>query len=68
VRRAARETRHELTRRAENPTLLAKAIVEAVTHYEDPVRLAKVCTGLGRAMKGDVIPENSPFSMQHRGY
>lgn len=34
------------------PALMAAAIVEAVTHYQDPDILVKVSSGLGRAMKG----------------
>ena len=38
--------------KAENPTARAKAIVEAVAHYQDPEYLAKVSHGLGEAMRG----------------
>jgi pyridoxal 5'-phosphate synthase pdxS subunit len=38
--------------KAENPTARAKAIVEAVAHYQDPEYLAKVSRGLGEAMRG----------------
>jgi pyridoxal 5'-phosphate synthase pdxS subunit len=31
---------------------MARAIVEATTHYEDPGVVAKVSTGLGKAMVG----------------
>jgi pyridoxal 5'-phosphate synthase pdxS subunit len=31
---------------------MAKAIVEATTHYQDPAVVARVSTGLGAAMKG----------------
>lgn len=37
---------------AANPALMARAIVEAVTHYQDPSHLAEVSTGLGEAMPG----------------
>merc|ERR1712093_664974 len=33
-----------------NPTKRAKAIVQAVTHYKDPLVLAKVSEDLGEAM------------------
>ena len=36
---------------------LAKAIVEAVTHYQDPAMVAKVSRGLGDAMPGLEIGE-----------
>ena len=39
---------------AEPPTM-AKAIVEATTHYADPAILAKVSRGLGEPMRGDEI-------------
>ncbi|HHW11477.1 MAG TPA: pyridoxal 5'-phosphate synthase lyase subunit PdxS [Firmicutes bacterium] len=35
-----------------NPVARAKAIVEAVAHYNDPEVLAKVSRGLGEAMRG----------------
>lgn len=35
-----------------NPALMAKACVDAVTHYKDPLKLAEISTGLGAAMKG----------------
>ena len=38
--------------KSEDPTRMARAIVEATTHYDDPGILAKVSTGLGAAMKG----------------
>jgi pyridoxal 5'-phosphate synthase pdxS subunit len=34
------------------PERMARAIVEATTHYEDPGVVAKVSTGLGEAMRG----------------
>ena len=37
---------------SEDPARRARAIVEAVTHANDPRRLAQVSTGLGRAMPG----------------
>ncbi|KAL8276323.1 hypothetical protein RQP46_011289 [Phenoliferia psychrophenolica] len=39
--------------KSSNPALLAKAIVVAVTNYNDPHILADICTGLGRGMKGE---------------
>ncbi|PJC22516.1 pyridoxal 5'-phosphate synthase lyase subunit PdxS [candidate division WWE3 bacterium CG_4_9_14_0_2_um_filter_48_10] len=38
--------------KAEDPAKRAKAIVEAVTYYNDPAILAKVSKGLGEAMRG----------------
>jgi len=38
--------------KSENPMKMAKAIVEATTHYNDPDLLAKVSRGLGDAMPG----------------
>ena len=38
--------------KSDDPIRMATAIVEAVTHYEDPAVVALVSTGLGAAMKG----------------
>jgi pyridoxal 5'-phosphate synthase pdxS subunit len=38
--------------KSDDPILMAKAIVEATTHYQDPAVVARVSTGLGAAMKG----------------
>ncbi len=38
--------------KSSNPALMAKAIVEAVTHYQDPKIIAEVSRGLGDAMPG----------------
>jgi pyridoxal 5'-phosphate synthase pdxS subunit len=38
--------------KSEDPTLMAKAIVEATTNFRDPEILAKVSRGLGSAMPG----------------
>jgi pyridoxal 5'-phosphate synthase pdxS subunit len=38
--------------KSENPPLVAKAIVEATTHYMDADVIARVSTGLGKAMPG----------------
>jgi pyridoxal 5'-phosphate synthase pdxS subunit len=38
--------------KSDDPVLMAKAIVEATTHYQDAAIVAKVSTGLGAAMKG----------------
>lgn len=39
--------------KSENPPALARAIVLATTHYNDPQILADVSTGLGAGMKGE---------------
>jgi pyridoxal 5'-phosphate synthase pdxS subunit len=38
--------------KSEEPSVRAKAIVEATTHYSDPEILARVSAGLGEAMRG----------------
>lgn len=38
--------------KSENPELRARAIVQAVTYYNDPKKLAEVSSGLGKAMDG----------------
>jgi len=38
--------------KSEDPVRMARAIVEATTHFEDPGVVAKVSTGLGKAMVG----------------
>ena len=55
--------------KSEDPSSRAKAIVESVTYYQDPNKLAKVSEGLKSAMKGlDIseIPEDQ--MMQERGW
>ena len=52
-----------------DPVARGKAIVQAVTHYNDPQVLADVSTGLGEAMVGiniDTLPEQE--KMAHRGW
>ena len=41
--------------KSENPPLVAKAIVEATTHYMDADVIARVSTGLGKAMSGIAV-------------
>jgi pyridoxal 5'-phosphate synthase pdxS subunit len=36
-----------------DPVGTGKAIVEAVTHFNNPAKLAEISTGLGTAMRGD---------------
>ncbi len=38
--------------KSESPAVMAKAIVEATTHFADPDMLVKVSRGLGRSMPG----------------
>lgn len=38
--------------KSDQPELMAKAIVEAVNHYNEPVVIAEVSKGLGNAMRG----------------
>ena len=38
--------------KSDEPSVRARAIVEATTHYEDPEILARVSKGLGEAMRG----------------
>lgn len=55
--------------KSENPILVAKAIVEATTHYQDAEIIADVSTELGQAMPGleiSQIPENE--ILQKRGW
>ncbi|MDP7506406.1 MAG: pyridoxal 5'-phosphate synthase lyase subunit PdxS [Candidatus Woesearchaeota archaeon] len=53
--------------KSENPEKIAKAIVEATTHYDKPEIVAKVSKGLGESMKGLEI-EKLELKMQERGY
>merc|ERR1711939_597823 len=39
--------------KSENPEALARAVVLATTHYQDPLKLAEVSEGLGEGMKGE---------------
>jgi len=55
--------------KSQNPALMAKAIVNAVTHYRDPQTLADISQGLGSAMAGleiSTIPASA--RMQERGW
>jgi pyridoxal 5'-phosphate synthase pdxS subunit len=55
--------------RSQDPAQRAKAIVQAVTHYNDPKILLEVSSGLGEAMPGleiKDIPQES--QMQYRGW
>ena len=55
--------------KSQDPESRAKAIVEAVTHYDDPKVIAEVSKGLGQAMKGieiSDIPKDQ--RLQERGW
>jgi pyridoxal 5'-phosphate synthase pdxS subunit len=41
--------------KSSDPQKMARAIVEATTHYDDPNIIVKVSRGLGEAMRGDEI-------------
>ena len=52
-----------------DPAVRAKAIVEAVTHYDDPKVIAEVSRGLGEAMHGIAISTLAKEQrMQERGW
>jgi len=46
--------------KSSNPPRMAKAIVEATTHYNDPKRLAEISSGLGEAMRGLEVATMKP--------
>jgi len=55
--------------KSDDPRTRAKAIVEAVTHYDDPKIIAEVSSGLGEAMRGieiSAIPAEQ--RLQERGW
>jgi pyridoxal 5'-phosphate synthase pdxS subunit len=43
--------------KSKNPLKMAKAIVEATTHYSDPEIVARVSRGLGSPMRGTAVSE-----------
>src|SRR3989338_8135874 len=43
--------------KSQNPAKMAKAIVEAVTHYKDYHKLAEISSGLGKSMPGKEIEQ-----------
>ena len=54
---------------SEDPPTMAKAIVEATTHYDDPSLLAKVSKKLGQAMPGQEISQiDEKDLLQTRGW
>jgi pyridoxal 5'-phosphate synthase pdxS subunit len=55
--------------KSSDPERRARAIVEAVTHHDDPKVLAEVSAGLGDAMKGTSIESIPPEQrLQERGW
>jgi len=46
--------------KGENPAARARAMVAACTHYKDPLTVARVSTGLGKAMVGLLEHEEGP--------
>jgi len=55
--------------KSNNPAVRAKAIVAAVTHYNEPKILAEISTDLGEAMPGLEISSIEPHErMQERGW
>ncbi|MBP7898732.1 MAG: pyridoxal 5'-phosphate synthase lyase subunit PdxS [Candidatus Gracilibacteria bacterium] len=53
--------------KAKNPAKVARAVVEAVIHYNDPKKLAEISEGLGDAMPGLEI-STLGVQMQQRGW
>jgi len=53
--------------KSQNPEKRAKAIVDAVAHFNDPKIIGKVSSGLGEAMKGTEI-EKLEKKLQDRGW
>ena len=55
--------------KSEEPAVMARAIVRATTHFEDPELIAEVSSGLGEAMRGLEISEISKENLiQFRGW
>lgn len=55
--------------KSDNPSAMAKAIVEATTHYNDPALLAKVSKGIGDPMRGlDIADIEEKDLLQTRGW
>jgi len=52
--------------KAKDPERRAEAIVQAVTHWEDPVRLVEISKGLGEAMHGLEAGKLTPEEMLSR--
>jgi pyridoxal 5'-phosphate synthase pdxS subunit len=56
--------------KSEDPERTAAAIVEATTHFDDPVRVAQASRGLGAPMRGIEISELEADGglIQNRGW
>lgn len=55
--------------KSKNPERMAKAIVQATTHYDDPEMLLKESTGLGEAMHGiEMATLGEENKLQNRGW
>jgi pyridoxal 5'-phosphate synthase pdxS subunit len=55
--------------KSDNPQAMAKAIVEATTHYDDPKILAKVSKGIGDPMRGlNIADIEEKDLLQTRGW
>jgi pyridoxal 5'-phosphate synthase pdxS subunit len=55
--------------KSENPDVMAKAIVKATTHYNDPEMLVEISRGLGSSMPGlDVRTMSEDQKMAQRGW
>jgi pyridoxal 5'-phosphate synthase pdxS subunit len=46
--------------KASNPSATAKAVVKAVTYYQDPAAIAEASRGLGQAMAGISVQSMKP--------
>ena len=53
--------------KSEKPEIMGKAIVESVTYFDDPEKLAEISEGLGEAMPGSDIDELE-IRLQDRGW
>lgn len=53
--------------KSNNPERMAKAVVDATTHYDNPEIVAKVSSGLGEAMKG-LEMDKLELRMQERSH
>jgi pyridoxal 5'-phosphate synthase pdxS subunit len=55
--------------KSDNPSMMAKAIVEATTHFNDPKLVAKVSKGIGDPMRGIEISQiDEKDLLQTRGW
>ena len=55
--------------KSSNPPVMARAIVKATAHFDNPDILAEVSEGLGEAMKGLEISELPPqYRLAERGW